>query len=130
MSNERTVMFQLPSVISGNLACIAGSVAGRSWDLSAGTFVIGRNDTCDLTLPNEPGVSKVHAKIVAEGERYMLMDCESRNGTIVNGAPIQKQALVDGDEIRICGCVLRFSQVNASGGGVKVRNIDVRNPAP
>lgn len=124
MSNERTVMFQLPSVLSGTLACIAGTVAGRSWELSAGTFVIGRLEASDLHLPSEPGVSKTHAKIVAEGDRYVLVDCESRNGTIVNGAPIQRHVLRDGDEIRICGCVLRFTQ---RGGGTQVK---VRNEAP
>lgn len=125
MSAERTVMFQLSSMLSGTFACVAGTVAGRSWELSAGTFVIGRNEGCDLQLPVEPGVSKVHAKIIAEGDRYVIVDCESRNGTIVNGVPVQKQKLHDGDEVRICGCVLRFNGQSA-GGGVKVRNIDQR----
>ncbi len=121
---ERTVMFQLPSMLAGKLACVAGTLAGRSWELSAGTFVIGRNDTCDLPLTAEAGVSKVHCKLVAEGEHYLLMDCESRNGTIVNGAPVQRVKLRDGDEIRICGCVLRFAQ---TGGDTQVR---VRNADP
>ncbi|MBI1945903.1 MAG: FHA domain-containing protein [Deltaproteobacteria bacterium] len=115
---ERTVMFQLPSMLAGKLACVAGTLAGRSWELSAGTFVIGRNDNSDLPLTVEPGVSKVHCKIVAEGEHYLLVDCESRNGTIVNGAPVQRVKLRDGDEVRICGCVLRFSQ---TGGDTQVR---------
>ncbi len=39
--------------------------------------------------------------------------------------PVQRQVLEDGDEIRICGCVLRFAQRSAAGaGGTKVRNID------
>ncbi|MCC7071840.1 MAG: FHA domain-containing protein [Deltaproteobacteria bacterium] len=120
---ERTVMFQLPSMLAGKLACVAGTLAGRSWELSAGTFVIGRNDSCDLALTAEPGVSKVHCKLVAEGEHYLLVDCESRNGTIVNGAPVQRVKMRDGDEIRICGCVLRFAQ---TGGDtqVRVRNAD------
>jgi hypothetical protein len=122
MSSERTVMFQVPSVLSGRLACIAGTVAGRSWDLSAGTFVIGRLEASDLHLPSEAGVSKTHAKIVGEGDHYLLLDCESRNGTIVNGSPVQRYVLRDGDEIRICGCVLRFSQRGAAG--VKIRNAD------
>ncbi len=108
--NERTVIFQLPSVLSGQIVCIEGTVAGRSWELSAGTFVIGRRPGSDLYLPQEPGVSKTHAKIVADGEQYVLIDEESRNGTIVNGRAIRRQPLVDGDTIQICGCKLRFSQ--------------------
>jgi biotin carboxyl carrier protein len=105
---ERTVMFMMPNLLSGQIACIAGTTAGRSWDLGAGTFTIGRLDEHDLCLSNEPGVSKTHAKIVAQGDRYVLVDCESRNGTILNGTNIQKAEIYDGDEIRICGCVLRF----------------------
>lgn len=107
---ERTVLFQLPSLVSGQLICTQGTLAGRSWSLSAGTFVIGRQPGCDLTLATEPGVSKLHAKILAEGDHYALLDNESRNGTIVNGRPIQKARLKSGDEIRICNCVLRFTQ--------------------
>jgi hypothetical protein len=107
---EKTVMFALPNALSGQLACVAGSAAGRSWDLSAGTFVIGRVDDSDLALPQEPGVSKVHAKIIGQADRYLIMDCESRNGTLVNGLLVQRSDLYDGDEIKICGCTLRFTQ--------------------
>ncbi len=108
--SEKTMMFALPNALSGQLACVAGSVAGRSWDLSAGTFAIGRVDDNDLALSQEPGVSKVHAKIVGQGDRYLIVDCESRNGTLVNGVPVQRADLYDGDEIKICGCTLRFTQ--------------------
>lgn len=116
MSNEeRTVIFQLPTVVSGALACMEGTVIGRTWRLSAGTFVIGRSDECDLHLPSEPGVSKVHAKILAEGDHYVLEDNESRNGTIVNGHVVRRVMLADGDEIQICGCRLRFTQTGGEG---------------
>jgi biotin carboxyl carrier protein len=113
--DERTVLFTLPQVISGQLVCIEGTVVGRSWELSAGTFTIGRSLSCDLALTNEPGVSKTHAKIIAEGDHYVLTDTESRNGTIVNGRPVQKVRLGDGDEIRVCGCVLRFAVTVGDG---------------
>lgn len=114
MSNaEKTVMFALPNVVTGQLACVAGTAQGRSWELSAGTFVIGRLDENDLALPQEPGVSKVHAKIIGQSDRYLITDCESRNGTLLNGQLIQRADLFDGDEIRICGCTLRFTQKGA-----------------
>jgi hypothetical protein len=125
---EKTVMFSMPNLLSGQLACISGSVAGRSWDLSAGTFTIGRLDEHDLCLVDEPGVSKTHAKIVGQGDRYVLVDCESRNGTILNGTNVQKADLYDGDEIRICGCVLRFQQ---RGGPARPRSVpEAPRPQP
>jgi hypothetical protein len=117
-SAEKTVMFALPNLVSGQVACVAGTAAGRSWDVSAGTFTIGRNEEHDMALTTEPGVSKTHAKIIGQGDRYLIVDCESRNGTLVNGELVQKADLYDGDEIRICGCVLRFTQ---KGGPARPR---------
>ncbi len=124
-SAEKTVMFALPNLVSGQLACVAGTAAGRSWDLSAGTFTIGRLDEHDMCLATEPGISKTHAKIIGQGDRYLIVDCESRNGTLLNGELIQKADLYDGDEIRICGCVLRFTQ---KGGPARPRRVSA--PAP
>lgn len=133
MTSERTVMFKLPTFLSGKLTCVAGTEDGRSWELSAGTFVIGRSETCDLHLATEAGVSKVHAKIILEDDRYVILDCESRNGTVVNGSPVQRQVLLDGDEVRICGCILHFSAQGAVDQpmeiATKVRDIDVPEEA-
>ncbi|MCP4504279.1 MAG: FHA domain-containing protein [Deltaproteobacteria bacterium] len=120
---ERTAMFRLSTQVSGRLNCIQGSVAGQSFQLTAGTFVIGRQEGSDMHLAAEPGVSKVHAKILAEGKRYFLVDNESRNGTILNGEAVQRAELVDGAEIQICGCRLRFTQTGGPGA------IDVPNPS-
>lgn len=125
---ERTVLFQLPTVISGQLACTQGTVAGRSFPLSAGTFVIGRQEGCDLVLAREPGVSKLHAKIIAESGHYEVVDCESRNGTLLNGRPVQTARLRSGDEIRICDCVLRFTQTGGDFSGPS--SISPPLPAP
>ena len=110
MTEEKTVMVSMLGDRAGLLAGIEGAVAGREYPLSAGTFVIGRDESADLSLPNEPGMSRLHAKIVAEGDRYRILDIESRNGTLVNGRPIQSEFLFDGDTVRIGSCVLRFSQ--------------------
>ena len=117
--SERTVLFSLPNALQGQLACVEGTVAGRSFELSAGTFIIGRLAESDLPLSNEPGVSKLHAKIVGQGDHYEIVDCESRNGTMVNGQNITHYALRDGDEIRVCGCVLRFTQRAAGNQRLK-----------
>ena len=110
-SAEKTVMFTLPNLVSGQLACIGGTAAGRSWDLSAGTFTIGRTDEHDMALAAEPGVSKTHAKIIGQGVRYLIVDCESRNGTLVNGQPCpspERRHLLDGDLISAGSSLFAF----------------------
>jgi predicted component of type VI protein secretion system len=106
--NERTMMFEMPAAEQGRLVGFEGSVKGRVFPLSSGTFIIGRGETCDMPL-KDPGVSRQHAKIVAEGEQYILLDMESRNGTFVNGSPTRKAALQEGDEVRICAAAFRFT---------------------
>jgi pSer/pThr/pTyr-binding forkhead associated (FHA) protein len=114
MGEERTVIFQLPTMIAGELKCMQGTETGKVWQMSAGTFVIGRSSECDLHLGSEPGVSKIHAKIIASETDYTIIDAESRNGTIVNRRPVRKAKLQDGDMVQICGCMLKFTQI--SGG--------------
>ena len=48
-------------------------------------FRLGRHHENDLVL-EEGDVSRHHAEIVKEGERYVLSDTNSRFGTFLNGA--------------------------------------------
>ena len=112
---EKTVVFQVLSDHAAAVDVIAGKAAGQQLILSAGTFVIGRDSDADLNLADDAGVSRVHAKIVADGVRYRLVDNESRNGTLLNGQPIATVLLTDGDTVTIGECVLMFRQPSTRG---------------
>lgn len=105
---ERTVLFKMPEARQARLVGLAGSVKGKVIPLSLGTIVIGRGDECDLRL-KDAGISRVHAKIVAEGPVYVLQDHESRNGTLVNGQPVRRADLKEGDQVALCSAVFRFT---------------------
>lgn len=68
-----------------------------------GDFVIGRNPkSCNLTLdsPEVPNmVSRRHAVIVSADDAVMVVDCESVNGTYVNGRRVGRETLRQGDEL-------------------------------
>jgi hypothetical protein len=69
--------------------------------LSGDNLVIGREETCDVTL-NDRQVSRRHATIYRQGSHCFLRDLGSRNGTFVNdNLVVAAQQLQDGDEIRI-----------------------------
>ena len=54
-------------------------------------------------LVDHPSVSRVHARLIREGENYSLIDMNSTNGTYLNGqrlSPDEICPLKDGDEIR------------------------------
>src|SRR5271165_3572997 len=76
--------------------------------LSTGTITIGRQPDNVLRIDN-PAVSGYHAKVYAEGGRYVLEDAESFNGTYVNRQRISKVVLKDGDKALIGKHTLEFS---------------------
>jgi serine phosphatase RsbU (regulator of sigma subunit) len=64
-------------------------------------FIIGRRTAADLQLANAD-VSREHAEINRDGDRYLLRDRSSRFGTFVNGEQITgEHTLSHGDRIRL-----------------------------
>lgn len=67
-------------------------------------FLLGQEkERVDGYIP-APGISRIHAQIVQEGEDVLLFDEESSNGTFCNDErmiPWQKKKLRDGDMIRL-----------------------------
>lgn len=67
--------------------------------LAHDVITLGRSDTCTLVVPLQT-VSRLHARIELQHERYMLFDNGSANGTFVNGKRIdQGYQLSTGDTI-------------------------------
>jgi len=78
-----------------------GQLAGQRWALESDVLTIGRAADCEIALPERP-VSRYHARIRRDGERFVLEDLGSKNGTHLNGAPVHGSAtLQDGDEIDV-----------------------------
>lgn len=49
---------------------------------------LGRSDTCDVVI-DVPTVSRLHARIELQHDRYMLFDAGSANGTFMNGKRVE-----------------------------------------
>jgi predicted component of type VI protein secretion system len=70
-------------------------------------MTIGRRADNDICLPNL-AVSGEHAAVVTISPDSFLEDLGSTNGTLVNGAPIAKHLLRDGDQIDVGRHVLVY----------------------
>jgi pSer/pThr/pTyr-binding forkhead associated (FHA) protein len=68
---------------------------------------IGRSRDSNILLADDR-VSRRHARIDLRQGVFVISDLGSANGTLVNGQRIQRQALRDGDEIRIGDTRLTF----------------------
>ena len=62
-------------------------------------YRFGRLPSCEVVIPHS-SVSRVHAEIFWRKGQPWIRD-RSRNGTLVNGCPIDEQALRPGDEVRV-----------------------------
>jgi pSer/pThr/pTyr-binding forkhead associated (FHA) protein len=67
--------------------------------LNEGEILIGRTLN-NAFVVEHPSVSKRHARVVAEDDKYALYDLGSSNGTFVNGKRINETKLEDGCEVR------------------------------
>jgi pSer/pThr/pTyr-binding forkhead associated (FHA) protein len=66
----------------------------------AGPVVIGRSPECDLPV-RDILLSRRHCIIEQVGETWVVADLESKNGTHVEGQPITRHVLSDGDVVRL-----------------------------
>ncbi|GEM_PF-5332259 len=81
-------------------------------DFDKDVVTIGRHSENDVVLA-ERTVSRKHAQIEKEGERYLVRDLESHFGVFVNKRKVVVEEIAPGAEIYITPFILRFDKVEA-----------------
>src|SRR6188474_52012 len=76
---------------------------------------IGRDPSNDVVLPDAM-VSRRHAVIEYRGSQYFLRDCNSSNGSLVNGDRVSERNLRDGDLVAIGTARLLFREEMEDAG--------------
>ena len=95
-------------VPSGTRICVLrGFYEGLEVPVDNDWMVIGRGRGADVVLA-EPTISRAHAAIGFEEDRFFVQDLGSTNGTLVNGNREEKVSLADGDEIQMGKLALRI----------------------
>ena len=80
-------------------------------------LTVGRSPSCDCVLP-EDCVSRRHAELRRDGERWFLRDLGSSNGTRVNGVRvIEDMEVRPGDRLSLGGAAYRLR--SRRGGGAR-----------
>lgn len=79
----------------GELRIVSGPGAGATVPLDRAVVVIGRDPSCDIVL-DDPLVSKRHARLEVGQGRAELIDLNSANGILVDGAPVTYLTAADG----------------------------------
>jgi len=82
------------------LAAITGKLKDTVIAMSEGPVLIGRQTGANLRIRNA-AVSRRHAVIERDGDKYIIADLDSRNGTFVNDMPVKRCELHHGDRVQI-----------------------------
>ena len=78
-------------------------------------ITIGRDPESNVFLDN-PGISRLHAVLERRGDVIMVQDMESANGTLLNEHSVRREAIKDGDKVRIGKFLLTLSVVEDRRG--------------
>jgi len=93
------------------LVVVTTSLGGMEFRLDRPSLVIGRTEENDIIL-NHPSISRHHAKIVRDGERYTVVDLQSANGVRVGGETYERVDVQPGDVVELGHVKLRLVGAN------------------
>ena len=84
-----------------SLVVAQGVHTGKVIPIGSIQFLIGRDPHCNLR-PASPAVSKQHCGIFVRGDKVVLKDYGSTNGTCINGEQVAgEREIGDGDKLKI-----------------------------
>lgn len=87
-----------------------GPLAGKQFVLFKDTTVLGSSPKAEIYLFKDDAIEPRHAIIHNRGGRFEIEDCETPDGTYVNGIPVTKRHLLQtGDQIVLGKTVLEFA---------------------
>ena len=89
------------------LIVVSGLLLGHQIEIGDQPVTIGRSPDCTVALPH-PSVSRLHCRIWREDGRFHIQDLESTNRTFLNGKPVSRAELRDGDQIGVGSNALKF----------------------
>lgn len=89
------------------LIVVSGMLLGLQVELRDAPVVIGRSSDCELSMPH-PSVSRQHCRIWRDADQFFIEDMGSTNRTYLNGKPIQRAELRDGDQVSVGSNAIKF----------------------
>ena len=101
-------------------------LGAQALELRAGVNRVGRSPECDFSI-DHPTVSTVHCEFILSADGVLLRDCQSTNGTFVNGDPVTEARLLPGQTVTL-GDVELF--VESTAASVAIPQFERPRPKP
>ncbi|MCG2680256.1 MAG: FHA domain-containing protein [Kiritimatiellae bacterium] len=89
------------------LIAMSGELKGQKFEISKERIVLGRHPNCDIIL-NDGAASSQHCYVARRGNRYILHDLNSTNGTQLNFQRVTEAELQPKQVIQVGATELMF----------------------
>jgi hypothetical protein len=90
------------------LQMVKGPLAGKEFLIFKDLMNIGSSPRNDIYLFNDPQVAQVHSRIQTSGDICEIENLEEQNPVLLNGHPVRRSRLHNGDQITIGQTVFIF----------------------
>lgn len=105
MSRSKAVLTEGRLNVNVSLILVRSDGTSREFPVPSDRVTVGRQKECRLRIP-VASVSRKHCELSIEGDRVLVRDLGSSNGTYVNRQRVQEQEVVAGDLIAVGPAVL------------------------
>jgi len=106
-------------VSTASLLIVEGDGRGIRVQIGRQRVGIGRSSENAVRIADEEA-SRFHAAIQWESSQFVLLDLGSANGTLLNGTPIQREVIADGDQLQVANTLLQFRIEGRAAMSVRV----------
>jgi len=89
--------------ISASLVCIGGPHTGQTFNLEGDTSTIGRSSDNSVVLSGDKEISRHHTNISKRGDKFVVQDNDSLNGTFINDERVTTPRTLEHDDILVVG---------------------------
>jgi ABC-type multidrug transport system ATPase subunit/pSer/pThr/pTyr-binding forkhead associated (FHA) protein len=83
----------------GSIQFVTGPLAGQSFQITRPITTIGRRETNDIVIENDPKVSRTHARLIWNNGNWMVEKLAPENIMTVNGQSVQQAAVYENTRI-------------------------------
>jgi hypothetical protein len=95
-------------------------------ELRFGVNHVGRDPACDFAIIH-PSVSALHCELVLSNDGVLIHDCDSTNGTFVNGEPVKEAWLRAGQTVQLGRVTLFVENTDIT---ITIPRYERERPAP
>ncbi len=105
---------------------LEGPMSGAQFELEKEVIFVGRSAGNDIRIRDE-AVSRRHLKIFSVESCYFIEDLKTKNGTMINGEPLDAgfaRLITENDRIQLGATVIRLDGIGANKPPITVEEIE------